>query len=564
MNVFFQLIKITSSSVEPSTDEKKKSKAFATVMSILIVFLIFIPVSVFVGFIVYALTDALAAYGESSVVSSGLTIMLHIVSAFSLVFGFNVVLSVFYFSSDLDYLLPLPISPIKIVGAKLTATMLSENVMEAILVLSALVGFLLGYGSADFDNMRINAVSIISSILGILTFPIVPISYCAIICMVIMFFTKFIRNKDVVSRVTSLAMLALLAALVVFFNISNGFDTELFAQQLLEGNLGIMNILDKIFFHVPLLSSAVAGNIVSLLIYILINVLCILAVLGVAHLLYFKAVIALNGGQGKASKNDGVELDKKIKASSHTVTYLKKEFIILFRTPAYLTNCVGINLIWPIFIYLFVLLQKQNDIMGGYIDKLKSGDPSAVLNLSLLVFAISVILTALNCIASSAITREGKHFEVMRYLPVDLMTQINSKALVSIIISGAGLVLYIITAFVIFGIDARLTVYCVLLSILSVVFTTYLGIYLDTMNPKLIWEDEVNALRGNYHIFFNMALALLITAALCVIMRVLYACNFLPVAFLQSIILLISACLTVGCYSLCKKKGTKNLLKIEM
>lgn len=187
-----------------------------------------------------------------------------------------------------------------------------------------------------------------------------------------------------------------------------------------------------------------------------------------------------------------------------------------------------------------------------------------MLNVSLFVFAISVILTALNCIASSAITREGKHFEVMRYMPVDLMTQLNSKALVSIIISGAGLVVYIITAFIIFGIDARLTAYCVMLSILSVLFTTYLGIYIDTMNPKLVWEDEINALRGNYHVFYNMALALLITAALCVIMRLIYSWNFLPVPFLQSIILLISAGLTVGCYSLCRNKGTKNLLKIEM
>lgn len=564
MNVFFQLVKITSSSVEPSIDEKKRSKAFGKVMSILIMLLIFIPVTVFVGFIVYALTNALASYGESSIVTSGLTIMLHIVSAFSLIFGFNVVLSVFYFSSDLDYLLPLPISPTKIVGAKLTATMLSENVMEAMLVIGAMVGFLFSYGSAGFENMGINVVSIISALVGTATLPVVPICYCAIICMVLMYFTKFIRNKDAVSKVTAFAMLALLAALVVFFNVSNGFDTELFAQQLLEGNLGIFSVLDKFFFHVPLLSSAVAGSFVSLLIYILTNAVCVLAVLGASKLLYFNAVVSLNGGQGKAAKNQEFDFDKKIKVSSHTVTYLKKEFKILFRTPAYLSNCVGINLIWPIFIYLFVLLQKQNDILGGYIDKIKVGDPSAVLNVSILVFAISVILTALNCIASSAITREGKHFEVMRYMPVDLMTQLNSKALVSIIISGAGLVVYIITAFIIFGIDAKLTVYCVMLSILSVLFTTYLGIYIDTMNPKLVWEDEINALRGNYHVFYNMALALLITAALCVIMRLIYSWNFLPVPFLQSIILLISAGLTVGCYSLCKNKGTKNLLKIEM
>lgn len=565
MDVFLQLIKITSSSVEPAMNEKMKSKAFAVVMSILIVCLIFIPVSFFVGFLVYSLTNGLVSMinlGTPGSAEGGLAIMLHIVAIFSMVFGFNVVMSVFYFSSDLEYLLPLPISPMKIVGAKLTATMLSENVMECILVFSAMTGFLIGYA----PMAGINIVGIISAIIGVVTFPIVPISYCAIICMVVMYFSKFLKNKDRVSKITAFSTIIILIVLVLCLNLSNGFDTNLFVEQLLSDDISLVHVLDIIFFTVPLLASASTGSIVSLLLYILVNAVCVGIVLLVASKLYFKAVVSLNGGQGKAEKAvTGIsDYEKKIKSSSHLITYFKKEILILVRTPAYLSNCVGINLIWPIFIYLFIILQKQNDILGGYIDKLKVGDPSAVLNISLLVFGVSVILTALNCLASSAITREGRHFDVMRYLPVDLMTQINSKALVSIVISGAGLIVYIITAFIIFGISPMLTVYCVILSVLSVVFTTYLGIYIDTMNPKLVWEDEVNALRGNYHVFYNMALELIITAAMCALMRFLFWMDFLPVAFLQSLMLVAAALMAVGFYSLCKKKGVRNLLKVEM
>lgn len=571
MSVFLQLIKITTSSVEPSVDEKKKSKVFGKIMAVLVVLLIFVPVTLFVGFMVYALTNGLvsmfnlAAVNGSEVtgsVDTGLAIMLHIIAIFSAVFGFNVIMSVFYFSSDLDYLLPLPISPMKIVGAKLTATMLSENVMECILIFSALTGFLIGYAPIS----GVNIIGIISAIIGIITFPVVPICYCAVICLIVMYFSKFLKNKDRVSKITAFSSIAILLVLVICLNLTNGFDTDLFVEQLFNDNIPLLNVLDKIFFNVPLLTSAVSGNILSLLLYVSVNAVSIGIVLLLASKLYFKAVISLNGGQGSAGKDvaSAADYDKKIKESSHLMTYLKKEFLILFRTPAYLTNCVGINLIWPIFIYLFVILQKQNNILGGYIDKLKLGDSSAVLNVSLLVFGVSVILTSLNCLSSSAITREGRHFEVMRYMPVDLMTQINSKALVSIIISGAGLVVYIVTAFIIFGIPASITVYCVMLSILSVIFTTYLGIYIDTMNPKLVWEDEVNALRGNYHVFFNMGLELIITALACALMRFLFWMNFLPVAVLQSLLLIAAALMTVGFYSLCKNKGVQNLLKIEM
>lgn len=558
MKVFLQLMKITSSSVEPSIDEKKRSKAFSTVMSIIILFLIFIPVTVFVGFIVYALTNALTAYENIGIVPLGLSLMLHIVSVFSLVFGFNVILSVFYFSSDLDYLLPLPVSPMKIVGAKFTSTMLSENIMEGILVLGALVGFLFGYRS------NINIVSILSAMIGIITFPIVPLSYCAIICMVLMYFSRFIKNKDNVSKITAFSTVVLLVALIIFLNLSGGFDPELFAHRLLNGDLGVFNVLNVIFFQVRFLSAAVAGDILSLLIYILINAVSFGVVLALSCKLYFKAVVSLNGGQGKTSEIKAAELDKAIKSSSHLSAYFKKELKILVRTPAYLMNCVGINLIWPIFIYLFVILQKQSNFLGDYIDKLKSGDSDSALTLILTVFGVSVILTALNCLASSAITREGKHFEVMRYMPVDLMTQLNSKALVSIVISGAGLVIYIISAFIIFGISPLLIAYSVVLSIACVVFTAYLGIYLDTINPKLVWEDEINALRGNYHVFFNMAIAIIITAVIFVGMKLLFKFNILPFAAILIAILVLTVILSLSFYALCKTKGIKNLLKIEM
>ena len=565
MNVFLQLMKITGSSVEPTLEEKKRSKAFGVVMGILIVCLIFIPVVFFVGFMVYALTNGLVTLGGEESVSAGLALMLHIVALFSVVFGFSVVMSVFYFSSDLNYLLPLPIHPMKIVGAKLASTMLSENVMECLLVFSALMGFMIGYGFNPPVGSGINAVSIIAAIVGVATFPVLPICYCAIICMIVMYFSKFLKNKDRVSKITAFSTIAILIVLVVCLNLSNGFDTNKFVSQLVNNELGLVNVLNKIFINVPLLSKAMAGSIAALLLYIAVNAIAVGIVMLLASKLYLKAVIAIGGGEGaSSSKADSADLEKHFKESSHLMTYFKKELKILVRTPAYLTNCVGINLIWPIFIYLFVVLQKQSNFLGEALERLRYGDETTVLYATLVVFGVSVILTALNCLASSAITREGRHFEVMKYMPVPIMTQINAKALVSIVISGSGLIVYIITACALLGIDFRFASYSVLLSILAVIYSTYLGIYIDTMNPKLIWEDEVNALRGNYHVFYNMALEIILTAAVCGAAIGLNRLGFLPVFFIQTLILALAGFLSIEFYIVCKKKGVKNVQKIEM
>ena len=565
MNVFLQLIKITGASVEPSLDEKKRSKVFGVVMGILVALLIFIPIIAIVGFMVYALTNGLATLGDKDSVSAGLALMLHIVALFSAVFGFSVVMSVFYFSSDLDYLLPLPISPMKIIGAKLASTMITENVMECFLVFGALLGFMVGCGFDPPCGGGLNPVSFIAAIVGLVTFPVVPICYCAIVCIIIMYFSKFLKNKDRVSRITAFTSIGVLLFLVLLLNISGGFDTNRFVDQLIRNDVGLVKVLDKVFINVPLLSRAMAGSFVSLLLYILVNAASVAVVLFLASKLYLKTVIAIGGSQGSTgaaeTQND---YDRLFKESSQIMAYFKKEVKILVRTPAYATNCFGINLIWPVFIYLFIVLQKKNGFMSEYIEKLRYGDGEAVLYATLLVFGVSVLLTALNCLASSAITREGKHFEVMKYMPVPIMTQLNAKALVSIVISGAGLIVYIVTAFAILGIDFRFIIFSVLLSILSVIFTTYLGIYIDTMNPKLIWEDEVNALRGNYHVFYNMALEIILTAAVCAGSIGLYRLGFLHVVIIQTLILGLAAILSLQFYTLCKKRGVKNIKKIEM
>ena len=85
----------------------------------------------------------------------------------------------------------------------------------------------------------------------------------------------------------------------------------------------------------------------------------------------------------------------------------------------------------------------------------------------------------------------------MKYIPVEYKTQLNIKALISIIISfGFNFIYLLIICYFLEATFMDFIVFTVV-SLLSCIFFTYLGIYLDTVNPKLVWEDELNALRGN-------------------------------------------------------------------
>ena len=48
----------------------------------------------------------------------------------------------------------------------------------------------------------------------------------------------------------------------------------------------------------------------------------------------------------------------------------------------------------------------------------------------------------------------------------------------------------------------------IILSFLTIIFVAYMGIYIDSLQPKLVWDDELSVLRENYNMFFSMAIVI--------------------------------------------------------
>ena len=120
-----------------------------------------------------------------------------------------------------------------------------------------------------------------------------------------------------------------------------------------------------------------------------------------------------------------------------------------------------------------------------------------------------------------------------------------------------------ITAF--FGIYAGVPVHHILLMILFAAAAsfgvTYLGMLLDSVNPKLVWEDALTALRENYNTFFCMAIALGIAAVIAGLGILLYALLSLPVALIGLIFILATLCFDYLIYKKCMRRGVENIIK---
>lgn len=553
MSIYLKLVKALIASVEPTAEEKGRKRIFYGFMAMLAIFGIMLPMAFFVGVIIYWLTTELLPLGAGQ---NAAELFLQLITVFSFIFGLNVIFSVFYFSGDIESLLPLPLRPFQIIASKFTAALISESVMEFILIIAVLAGYILAAGLPFYTWLI--------TILAMLTLPIVPLAYCAVICMLVMLLTGFIRNKDVVNKLTGFLTFGVIIGLIAIVSTSGGLDPDRFVALLSDPNNLLLKILNIIFPHVHLICSSMTNHtLLNLLLYIVVNAASVGVFLLIAEAIYLKTAAGVSRSSSYKKKAPG-----KAMASMHKghpcITYFKKEFRILFRTPAYFMNCILINLLWPLLLYLIYVLQGQTSFMDSFIEGIRSSNEETVLIFILGVSAASVLVTAANCIASSAITREGSHAAFMKYIPLSYMAQLNVKAMVSITISGTGMLLFVLAAGIYLHIGIKMMLLCCIVSLLSVVFASYFGIFMDSVNPKLVWDSELNALRGNSNIFFNMAAAILLEGATCTGAYLAFRFTKLGSLMIMLLLVILLMILVTVSYLLCSVRAVANLDKMSV
>ena len=414
----------------------------------------------------------------------------------------------FYFSNDIEYLLPWPLRAAQIVGAKFTAVLFNENIIQTMLMISCVAG----YGTA----VSMNPGGWLLSLVGILTLPVLPLAYCGIVSILIMGITRVIRSKDVIQKLSVGIVVVILLVLVMSIGSLQELDINAYLWSLTEQEHGFLQVMNRIFPTVPLfVETFTQCSFPALVKYLGWNILAIAVMLALAELFYFRGVTGLAGVAKRTKTEKGQWAKAAGREHSPFVAYLQKEIRILLRTPTFFTNCVAVNFIWPLFVYAVYKIQRYQYTLTEFRQMYAERNEKLILLMLLGIVGLSVLMTSLSSISSNAISREGKHFSFMKYIPVSYLVQWNAKAVVGIIFPAAGILLYWIPMCIALQVPLSHLVIYILLCLLAVSFVSYLGIYIDSIQPKLIWDDELSSLRENFNTFFAMGIALVVMAVLC-------------------------------------------------
>ena len=521
----------------------------------LLIFAAFLPMMLGIGNIVMTGYAALSEIQQEGLI---LGMGFSISSLTIFFFGIFYVMSIFYFSKDIESLLPLPLKPSEILAAKFTVVLLYEYLTEAVFLAPILIGF----GIASKTGL----LYYLYSTLLFLVLPVLPLVYASVISMLIMGFTNLAKNKDRFRIVGGIiAMFLAIGLNVVITRLTGSSMNALELQKLLEqGNNSYVGIMSGIFFSnrfavMALLNSETLKGFVNLTLFIFICALFVMLFLSFGEGIYYKGVVGMSETSAKRRKLSVAELGRYGMQKSALKAYTIKELKLLFRTPVYFMNCVLMNFILPVFIILPFLVQPEEmKELQGLTVFLKDGRGSAIA--LAVTFGISVFVTSTNGIAASAISREGTNIFVCKYLPVSYKTQIMAKVLSSMSMGMVGTLSMLMAAAIFISVPAYLMLITVFISIFGIAFSALAGILIDLNFPKLIWDNEQKAVKQNFNVVLNM----LVSAAVAgILIFTIIALHFTLWMTLLTLVLVFGI-LDLLLYSILSRVGVRLFERIEV
>ena len=520
----------------------KKRKAWILGFTVFVLLFVVLPVTVMTGIFTFLTTAKLSEYGHPEF---GVKLMYGLISIFTVVFGINVIFNELYFEDDISYLLPLPLKPEELVLSRFFAVFIGENMMQFAVVIAVVTGFGIAH--------PMNVFQWIFALAGGFLLPIIPTAVIAILGMLLMTFTRFIKKKETVRRISFAIILLILAAGAVMLVC---IDIEDIVTYIIEGtavDILFVRILDVLFPQTGMIASFMAsGSVLPLLIYAVICVISVLLLAVAAHFFYMESVTRLNETT-HVQKNAASSVPSVSRTAG--MTLFVKEMRMLVRTPAFMTNCVAANFVWPVFVPIFGKIMGADMSRGAvasYFDVPKHVSVSLMV-----ILAVTMVTAAMNCLGSDAFSREGKGFDYIKSIPVSYKLQWNVKLAAAMVWTLAGTVPFFVFFVIYAGFEAGTAVLAILTVCAACFFVTELGMLLDSLNPKLFWLDALSALRENYSTVFCMGITIVSCAVLCAVLF------FIPSPVVSSgIIAAILIAADVVLYLVSMSSGVRNIMQV--
>lgn len=452
--------------------------------------------------------------------------------------------NIFYFSKDIELILPFPIKPVNLLIAKFNTLICTLYVSEAIFGIIPICI----YGILTHSTL----LFYIYAVLIFVFFPVFLALVLSIIMMFVMKISKFIKNKETFQTIITLLLVT--SIFIVEYNVINNIFIQSKEIEIVENNFQIADKLiefnnrietsNKLFLvinpAVKVLKNSNLQNIFEIIKIILIDFITFIIFIFIGKKTYLKDILKNTSYLIKTS-NKGINLYKKCKKNIIFKAYIKKEFKNLFRNSMVFMQCVYpmiISLITVIIISI-ILLPKLNEVLNNPDIKQLIGNLEFDLSIVYIILSGIQVLFMISPASLTSISRDGKNASFMKYIPISYFRQILYKGLPQIFINSISVIIIIGILYYAFPSIGIVNVLLVFISSMILnVLNSYSMIIVDLLNPKLEWDSEYEILKQNNNRYFQYAFTVIVILILVYLNKVLEGINLNLAIIITSIVFL--------------------------
>jgi ABC-2 type transport system permease protein len=413
-------------------------------------------------------------------------------------FGIAYVMSTFYFSRDLNFLLALPIQPASVMAAKFSVVLISNYITLIPFVLPAL------YVYGFYNGFTI--VYLLMSFMVFLLTPLIPLALASICVMLLMRFTNLSRRRDTVRLAGMIFFLFMIVFLNIFLTqIPEGSEAE-YIQNILMNSEGLVGLMVRIFPPALLATRALVSSgsqaFLNLVYFTAASIVATLLAVWTGGRIFYQGLIG--GSEVIARKSMTREALKSQFDRGHSPTWAiaLREIKSLLRTPIYFFNSVAIIILLPVMMIVPLV------VSGGSSQIIQALAMIESRFLILLLLAAFIGGTAVFApAASSSFSREGRTFWISKVIPVEPLTQIHGKILYSLLISLLGVPLVLIA--VIWLIPVSIGEFLLIVGMgCAISFSAITSnLFVDFLRPYLTWDDPQRAIKQNMNVLVGMVIS---------------------------------------------------------
>ncbi len=413
-------------------------------------------------------------------------------------FGIAYVMSTFYFSRDLNFLLALPIRPASVMAAKFSVVLISNYITLIPFVLPAL--YIYGY----YNGFAFSYL-FLSAIVFFLT-PLIPLALASICVMILMRYTNLSRRRDTIRLLGMIFFLVIIVFLNIFLTqIPEGSEAE-YIQNLLSNSEGLVGMMVRIFPPALLATRALVlsggQSILNLLYYLGASAAATLLAVWTGGRIFYQGLIGGSEVIARKSMTKEALVSQFDRSHSPAMAIAVREIKSLLRTPIYFFNSVAIIILLPVIMVVPLV------VSGGFSQIVAALALIESRFLLLLLLAAFIGGTAIFApAASSSFSREGRTFWISKVIPVTPLTQIHGKILYSFLISLLAIPLVLIAVFWLIPVSIGEFLLVLGMGFAFSIPAITSNLLVDFLRPFLTWDDPQRAIKQNMNVLVGMVVS---------------------------------------------------------